>query len=675
MVDRVPTIDEIDSKEKLEAYLRTRPVEEAQAIALRCALRVIPLLAPPLDTRFVKHQLKPQLTSGVFRACFIAWAQLSYSTEKTKYAAARAVAAVIAVADVAAYPAAYASAAYAAAADAAVTAASDDTATAADAAAYAASAAAGSASDVLLRLIWQRIRDDLKSAQNGNAKHSLGGAIWALGHKSDLIVNTEKEFQHQLGNLGEQWSVVWDFYVSFRDGTLPFSHLGARHEEVIVTLATAEEAFWDRDANVVMGEIAERLLFVDAKQTRGAEAARNKCNDVDFFISYSTKNEAEAREINAYLEASGYSTIGQFKDFPVGSNFVIEMQEGLERGARAIALLSPEYVASDHCRAEWAAVYNMDPIGKDRKLVPLLLKPAPLNKLARQIVYKSLVGLSDEERRVAVLEAIGGDPALWSPEKLRARLAETSSPDVAPTADGKLDAVPNAIYDRAVYDADLPDLPETLRTLCLIIQGSLPDNCPRTIAPSLIAYGDHLRDRGAEPILGLLSAIAGSLTKDVKSVEFGIWGDGLSDYFDNFFSFHSKFVTHFPKSQVREEVIAANEIDEDRARGKDFVEPVQEVANALGELHLIGGTTPGFERVVQDSLQRAKDINSLPDDPDAGGGTDVTPKRRFIFTQVGFWERVVASLNNMSSLASTEQGKAAIAILTEAIKKFLSFLQ
>lgn len=549
---------------------------------------------------------------------------------------------------------------------------------------YAADAATAAAYAYNDPIFWTMTRADLRSLQNENVASVLKSGLWIDSGVPKAILRDEATFPLGVAMLGDEWSLICQWYSAISKGGQPFEYLGNRLEEVIVDVARESNGFWSRDSDEVMKAISRRLSAesdsrIDPEDDTPDSNVRARSalapKGAGFFVSYSTKNESEAREIVKYLEQAGYSTIAQFKDFPVGSNFVIEMQEGLERGARAIALLSPEYVSSDHCRAEWAAVYNMDPIGKGRKLVPLLLKPAPLNKLARQIVYKSLVGLSAEERRVAVLEAIGSDPALWSPEKLRARLAETSSPDVASTADGKLDAVPNAIYDRAVYDADLPDLPETLRTLCSIIQGSLPDNCPRTIAPSLTAYGDHLRDRGAKPILGLLSAIAGSLTKDVKSVEFSIWGDGLSDYFDNFFSFHSKFITHFPKSQVREEVIAANEIDEDRASGKDFVEPVKDVAEALGELHLIGGTTPAFERVVQDSLQRAKDIDSLPNDPDSGLGTDVTPKRRFIFTQVGFWERVVASLNNMSSLASTEQGKAAIAILTEAIKKFLSFLQ
>ncbi len=475
-------------------------------------------------------------------------------------------------------------------------------------------------------------------------------------------------------SIGGRWSFIlkWCLSLQSRRDVLVTS---SDEEQIAYEIATQDISNFGRDPDEIMQSIVDILeRHSEILKANSASAFGQDTTRINFFISYSTRNEAEAREINGYLEDAGYSTIAQFKDFPVGSNFVIEMQDGLERGARAIALLSPDYVASDHCRAEWAAVYNMDPLGKGRKLVPLLLKSASLNKLAGQIVYKSLLGLNAEERRAAVLDAIGHASNPLPLDMLKRRLAETASPDVALTPDGRLDAVPNAIYDRPVFDADLPDLPEMLRTLCAVIEASLPDNSPRTIAPSLQAYRNHLSERGVRPILGLLCMLAEALNRDVRSVEFHVWGDGLAIHFGNFFSCHSKYITHFPKSQEREEALATNEIDEDRASGKDFIEPVKKVTEALAELHTIGGTTPEFERVVQDSLQTARDIDSLPNPPGGGQGADITPKRRFVFSQIGFWERILSALGSMTTLASSEQGRTAIATLTEAIRKFLSFL-
>ena len=137
------------------------------------------------------------------------------------------------------------------------------------------------------------------------------------------------------------------------------------------------------------------------------EGARRSAPVVDFFLSYSSKNESIARRINATLVREGYSVSAQFDDFPAGSNFVEEMKRGL-KARRIIALLSPAYEASQHCQAEWNSAYASDPDGSKRRLVPLLIEPTELNFLARQIVYANLIGLSGDAFDLRVLEAVRG---------------------------------------------------------------------------------------------------------------------------------------------------------------------------------------------------------------------------------------------------------------------------
>ena len=122
-------------------------------------------------------------------------------------------------------------------------------------------------------------------------------------------------------------------------------------------------------------------------------------------ISYSNKDEADAREIVDILEQAGHSTFAQFKDIAPGNNFVREMQKGLASSRGFVALLSPNYEASTHCQAEWAAAYNRDPGGAGRNPPPAGAK-TNLNALASQIVYVDLVGLSGEARRQAILRAL-----------------------------------------------------------------------------------------------------------------------------------------------------------------------------------------------------------------------------------------------------------------------------
>ena len=91
---------------------------------------------------------------------------------------------------------------------------------------------------------------------------------------------------------------------------------------------------------------------------------------------------------------------------------------------------------------------DSDPSGKKRKLIPFLLRPTALNSLARQVAYKSLVGLSKEARKTAILDAIAPKPAKQDIAQVRAELAETASPQPALNEKKQLDAGPNKVFDK-----------------------------------------------------------------------------------------------------------------------------------------------------------------------------------------------------------------------------------
>ncbi len=126
----------------------------------------------------------------------------------------------------------------------------------------------------------------------------------------------------------------------------------------------------------------------------------------------------------------------QFRDVPVGSNFVHEMQRGLQGAARLAAVLSPRYVVSDFCRAEWNAAFKDDPLGENRKIVAFLIEQTDLAPLTGKTVYQSLVGLSRKDAAKAILAAIGDN--------------RTVSPSVRWPGAATFDAVTRAMRD--VYD-------------------------------------------------------------------------------------------------------------------------------------------------------------------------------------------------------------------------------
>lgn len=457
MAGSVPEIEAIRDRDTLQAYLSADLVVESQMLALRCALRVMPLISMPLD---VKVGTKQPLLIGAFQALLFSWAALKYPANEHDFIDA-------ADTSLTPYVRAYANDSAVATVVSAVYA--DDAVDACDAAVgsvhaldRAADIAAEKGVAATRSAIWAAIRADLHCMRNASYEACLAMPLWPAGINPSFITFFEEVFLVGLELFGYDWKLVYDFYVSLRDGRPLFASLGSAAEEVLLTLAHEERNFWGRHPDDVMRDLVERLRPPEASASqrivsflyqakgevsisdiRGAfferfaykfsdHTIRGRLSDLaasgaivrvrpgvyihpdwvdksvwDFFISYSSKDLATAEAVVEILEQAGYSVLAQFKDFSTGSNFVTEMQKGLERAGRVIALLSPAYVASKHCQAEWSAAYNRDPSGEQRYLVPLLIEETSLPPLARQIVYRSIVGLAGDARRVAVLEAVG----------------------------------------------------------------------------------------------------------------------------------------------------------------------------------------------------------------------------------------------------------------------------
>jgi len=124
----------------------------------------------------------------------------------------------------------------------------------------------------------------------------------------------------------------------------------------------------------------------------------------DFFVSYNKADREWAEWIAWQLEAEGYTTVLQAWDFLPGSNFVLDMDKASQQASRTIALLSPDYLASQFTPAEWAAAFAQDPTGQQGKLLPIRVKACTLTGLLAQLVYLDLVDL-DEKSAAATLRA------------------------------------------------------------------------------------------------------------------------------------------------------------------------------------------------------------------------------------------------------------------------------
>lgn len=109
------------------------------------------------------------------------------------------------------------------------------------------------------------------------------------------------------------------------------------------------------------------------------------------------------------MEQNGYSCLIQAWYFQPGDNFVLKMHEAVMNTRRTIIVLSQEYFDSDYCQAEWSTVFNKDPTGKKRLLIPVKISNVtPNGLLANNIyIYIDLCGLDEENAAKKLLYGVG----------------------------------------------------------------------------------------------------------------------------------------------------------------------------------------------------------------------------------------------------------------------------
>jgi tetratricopeptide (TPR) repeat protein len=126
----------------------------------------------------------------------------------------------------------------------------------------------------------------------------------------------------------------------------------------------------------------------------------------DFFISYNKADLHWAEWIAEQLEAAGYTTIYQDRDFPAGSNFVVQMERATAEAKRTIAVLSPDYLVARYTHPEWAAAFAQDPTGERGILVPVRVRECEVKGILHQIVFIDLVGRDKAAAKQALLAGV-----------------------------------------------------------------------------------------------------------------------------------------------------------------------------------------------------------------------------------------------------------------------------
>ncbi len=130
-------------------------------------------------------------------------------------------------------------------------------------------------------------------------------------------------------------------------------------------------------------------------------------SDQVVFISFSGQNRGWGDWIASTLNEAGVTIIYQPWHFAEHRSFVSEMDRALLGRGRVLAVLSPQYLASPHCRAEWEAAYQADPDGNLARLSTVRVSHCEIKGILGRYPYRDLFGISEEEARERLLQAIG----------------------------------------------------------------------------------------------------------------------------------------------------------------------------------------------------------------------------------------------------------------------------
>ncbi len=206
---------------------------------------------------------------------------------------------------------------------------------------------------------------------------------------------------------GNERRLLPDFRFAYDDksATQLESHLSTSKKKAGTFVVTTDHS---KKARIEFIVESSGLKQVQAASLSAQLERRDKVESI--FISYTTNDEKWARWIGRVLMAAGYSVTAQFKDFLPGTNFVRQMDDAIKKTDRTIAVLSRDYLQSSFATAEWQAAFRNDPLGQERKLVPVRvskISKADLSGLLGSIVYADLIGLTETSATAVLLGAIG----------------------------------------------------------------------------------------------------------------------------------------------------------------------------------------------------------------------------------------------------------------------------
>ncbi|MDY6874679.1 MAG: TIR domain-containing protein [Chloroflexota bacterium] len=138
----------------------------------------------------------------------------------------------------------------------------------------------------------------------------------------------------------------------------------------------------------------------------------------DVFISYS---QADREWVNEWLlprlEQAGLRAAVDYRDFTIGMPRIENIERAVESSRRTVVILTPDWLASEWNGFEALLLRTTDPAARQRKLLPVLLKPCELPDLIASLEKADLTVERHWEKQIKRLtrdiEDVIPVPAPW----------------------------------------------------------------------------------------------------------------------------------------------------------------------------------------------------------------------------------------------------------------------
>jgi hypothetical protein len=108
--------------------------------------------------------------------------------------------------------------------------------------------------------------------------------------------------------------------------------------------------------------------------------------DVFFSYRHTEPDRGFALELLRRLEECGFRAAIDERDFRPNEHFLSEMERCIKQSRYVLCVITPRYVASDHCVEEAVLSKTLDLSERTRRIIPLILEPVELPVWLHQLV-------------------------------------------------------------------------------------------------------------------------------------------------------------------------------------------------------------------------------------------------------------------------------------------------